>query len=152
MCAIIPKLLRRGEVQKAKETMISLALLIVANKLLIWSVNFTTRSYRCADFLGDWEWRGCIGTCIVDWRGICCCWAAQLCKQRRSPGSRSFILCFLSAASPSPAFAVVLCGTEPAGSTGAGTAHYISQVLAPLKRVSCKMKVILMSVTSIWYY
>lgn len=137
MHAVIPDLLRRNKAQKAKETMMGLTVLIVANKCLIWAVGLVVRGYRCADFPDSWERRGRIHTCVVDWRDNCEAlllhWAAQLCKQCQRRGSRSCSLCFLSSASPSPAFAVILCGTEPAGSGGEGTAHYFSQVLALLK-------------------
>jgi len=122
--------------------MMSLALLIVANKLLIWSVSLLlwVTDVLISVTPGSGEEAPTLAQLIEEAsvRHFCCFWSAQLSKQCQSRGSRSFSLCFLSVASPSPGFAVILCGTEPAGGGGAGTAHYISQVLAPLKRVNCK--------------
>lgn len=158
MCAVISDLLRGRKTQEAKEIIMSLALVIVANKFLLWFVKLLL---GVADELiwfpntpasGENAWTLASLFEEAPARHFCHCWAAQRSKQHQRWGSKSFSLRFLSAASPSPAFTVILCGTEPAGGGGAGTARYISQVLAPLRGVNCKMKVIAISMTSISYY
>lgn len=130
MCAVTSALLIGSKMQR-QEIMMCLVLLTVDNKLL-WPVCLLVGVTDVLIPLTSGRGRDASTLELLfeepSGKHFCLCWAAQLSKQCQRWGSKSFSLSFLTAATPSPAFAVILCGIEPAGSEGAGTAHYISQV------------------------
>lgn len=130
MCAVILALLIGSKIQR-QEVKMSLVLLTVVNKLL-WSVCLLLGVTDVLIPLTPGSGRDASTLQLLfeeaSGKHLCLCWVAQLSKQCKRWGRKSFNLCFLTAATPSPASAVILCGTEPAGSEVAGTAHYINQV------------------------